>query len=224
MRAMILAAGRGERMRPLTDRLPKPLLSVGGKPLIVHHIEKLARAGIRSIVINHAWLGDKLVSALGDGQQWGVEIRWSDESDGGLETAGGIRHALPLLGNEPFLVVNGDIWLACDYDAFVSRSLDAGQLGHLWLVDNPPQHPRGDFSLQGDRVVDLPGLTFCGVALYRPEAFADMPEGKAPLRPCFERWMAAGQLSGSHLTCEWHDIGTPERLAWLDAQLLQVSL
>ncbi|MBP8173560.1 MAG: nucleotidyltransferase family protein [Aeromonadaceae bacterium] len=218
MRAMILAAGRGERMRPLTDILPKPLLPVGGKPLIVHHIEKLARAGVTEIIINHAWLGDKLVAALGDGTPWGVSIRWSAERDGGLETAGGIRRALPLLGDAPFLVVNGDIWLDADYGQFVEKDL-AGDLGHLWLVDNPPQHPHGDFSLLGDRVINQPGLTFCGVALYRPAAFAIMAEGKAPLKPWFLRWMDEGRLGGSYLACEWHDIGTPERLAALDSQL-----
>lgn len=219
MRAMILAAGRGERMRPLTDELPKPLLSVGGKPLIVHHIEKLRAAGIRELVINHAWLGDKLEAALGDGSRFGVQICWSAEVNGGLETAGGIRQALPLLGEAPFLVVNGDIWLDGDYDGFVQQSLGV-DLAHLWLVDNPPQHPQGDFTLRDGRVLAQPALTFSGVALYQPRAFADMPPGKAPLLPWFRRWIAADQVSGSHLRVEWRDIGTPERLMQLD-QLLQ---
>ena len=218
MRVMILAAGRGERMRPLTDALPKPLLCVGGKPLIVHHIEKLVRAGVRELVINHAWLGDKLEAALGDGSAYGVRIRWSAEEPGGLETAGGIRQALPLLGDDPFLVVNGDIWLDCDYAQFVQQPLGT-DLAHLWLVDNPPQHPQGDFCLQQGRVLDRPGLTFSGVALYQPEAFADVPCGKVPLRPWFQRWIAAGRVGGSHLQADWRDIGTPQRLAELDGQL-----
>ena len=218
MRVMILAAGRGERMRPLTDVLPKPLLCVGGKPLIVHHIEKLVRAGVRELVINHAWLGDKLEAALGDGSAYGVRIRWSAEEPGGLETAGGIRQALPLLGDDPFLVVNGDIWLDCDYAQFVQQQLGT-DLAHLWLVDNPPQHPQGDFCLQQGRVLDRPGLTFSGVALYQPEAFADVPCGKVPLRPWFQHWIAAGRVGGSHLQADWRDIGTPQRLTELDDQL-----
>ena len=220
MRAMILAAGRGERMRPLTDELPKPLLCVGGKPLIVHHIEKLRAAGIRELVINHAWLGDKLEAALGDGSRFGVQIRWSAEVAGGLETAGGIRQALPLLGEAPFLVVNGDIWLDGDYAVFVQQSLGE-DLAHLWLVDNPPQHPQGDFSLRQGRVLAQPALTFSGVALYQPQAFAEVPAGKQPLLPWFRRWIAADQVSGSHLQVEWRDIGTPERLVQLD-QLLRI--
>ncbi|MGL4205055.1 MAG: N-acetylmuramate alpha-1-phosphate uridylyltransferase MurU [Aeromonadaceae bacterium] len=218
MRAMILAAGRGERMRPLTDASPKPLLCVGGKPLIVHHIEKLARAGIRELVINHAWLGEKLEAELGDGQAFGVKIAWSPEPSGGLETAGGIRQALPLLGDEPFLVINGDIWLDCDYAQFAQPHVTT-QLAHLWLVDNPPQHPEGDFSLQVGRVIDKKGLTFSGVAQYRPQAIAAVPEGKVPLLPWFRRWIAAGEVTGSHLQADWRDIGTPERLAELDAYL-----
>ena len=218
MRVMILAAGRGERMRPLTDALPKPLLTVGGKPLIVHHIEKLVRAGVRELVINHAWLGEKLESALGDGSAYGVRIHWSPEASGGLETAGGIRQALPLLGDAPFLVINGDIWLDCDYAQFVQQPL-AGDLAHLWLVDNPPQHPQGDFCLQQGRVLDCPGLTFSGVALYQPQAFAEVPAGKVPLRPWFQRWIAAGRVAGSHLLADWRDIGTPQRLAELDHEL-----
>ena len=222
MRVMILAAGRGERMRPLTDAWPKPLLSVGGKPLIVHHIEKLVRAGVRELVINHAWLGDKLESALGDGSAYGVRIHWSPEASGGLETAGGIRQALPLLGDAPFLVINGDIWLDCDYDGFVRQAL-GNDLAHLWLVDNPPQHPQGDFTLQQGRVLAQPALTFSGVALYHPQAFAEVPAGKQPLLPWFRRWIAADQVSGSHLRVEWRDIGTPERLMQLD-QLLRTRL
>ncbi|MCR3928946.1 MULTISPECIES: N-acetylmuramate alpha-1-phosphate uridylyltransferase MurU [Aeromonas] len=218
MKAMILAAGRGERMRPLTDLLPKPLLAAGGKPLIVHHIEKLAAAGVTQLVINHAWLGHKLVAALGDGSALGVSIHWSAE-ESALETAGGIVQALPLLGSEPFLVINGDTWLDLDYRALVSQPLGE-DLAHLWLVPNPPQHPQGDFSLQAGRVLDTPALTFSGVGLYHPAAFAGLPCGARKLAPLLRDWMAQGRVGGSLLAGEWRDIGTVDRLRELDEQLL----
>lgn len=218
MKAMILAAGRGERMRPLTDLLPKPLLAAGGKPLIVHHIEKLAAAGVTQLVINHAWLGHKLVAALGDGSALGVSIHWSAE-ESALETAGGIVQALPLLGREPFLVINGDTWLDLDYRALVSQPLGE-DLAHLWLVPNPPQHPQGDFSLQAGRVLDTPALTFSGVGLYHPAAFAGLPCGARKLAPLLRDWMAQGRVGGSLLAGEWRDIGTVDRLRELDEQLL----
>ncbi|MBP8079053.1 MAG: nucleotidyltransferase family protein [Aeromonas sp.] len=218
MKAMILAAGRGERMRPLTDLLPKPLLAAGGKPLIVHHIEKLKAAGVTTLVINHAWLGHKLVAALGDGSALGVSIHWSAE-ESALETAGGIVQALPLLGSEPFLVINGDTWLDLDYRALVSQPL-GDDLAHLWLVPNPPQHPQGDFSLQAGRVLDTPALTFSGVGLYHPAAFAGLPCGARKLAPLLRDWMALGRVGGSLLAGEWRDIGTVDRLRELDEQLL----
>ena len=218
MKAMILAAGRGERMRPLTDLLPKPLLAAGGKPLIVHHIEKLAAAGVTQLVINHAWLGHKLVAALGDGSALGVSIHWSAE-ESALETAGGIVQALPLLGSEPFLVINGDTWLDLDYRALVNQPL-GDDLAHLWLVPNPPQHPQGDFSLQAGRVLDTPALTFSGVGLYHPAAFAGLPCGARKLAPLLRDWMALGRVGGSLLAGEWRDIGTVDRLRELDEQLL----
>lgn len=218
MKAMILAAGRGERMRPLTDLLPKPLLAAGGKPLIVHHIEKLAAAGVTQLVINHAWLGHKLVAALGDGSALGVSIHWSAE-ECALETAGGIVQALPLLGSEPFLVINGDTWLDLDYRALVNQPL-GDDLAHLWLVPNPPQHPQGDFSLQAGRVLDTPALTFSGVGLYHPAAFAGLPSGARKLAPLLRDWMAQGRVGGSLLAGEWRDIGTVDRLRELDEQLL----
>ncbi|MFQ2551864.1 N-acetylmuramate alpha-1-phosphate uridylyltransferase MurU [Aeromonas caviae] len=218
MKAMILAAGRGERMRPLTDLLPKPLLAAGGKPLIVHHIEKLKAAGVTTLVINHAWLGHKLVAALGDGSALGVSIHWSAE-ESALETAGGIVLALPLLGREPFLVINGDTWLDLDYRALVSQPLGE-DLAHLWLVPNPPQHPQGDFSLQAGRVLDTPALTFSGVGLYHPAAFAGLPCGARKLAPLLRDWMAQGRVGGSLLAGEWRDIGTVDRLRELDEQLL----
>ncbi len=218
MKAMILAAGRGERMRPLTDLLPKPLLAAGGKPLIVHHIEKLKAAGVTTLVINHAWLGHKLVAALGDGSALGVSIHWSAE-ESALETAGGIVQALPLLGSEPFLVINGDTWLDLDYRALVSQPL-GDDLAHLWLVPNPPQHPQGDFSLQAGRVLDTPALTFSGVGLYHPAAFAGLPCGARKLAPLLRDWMVQGRVGGSLLAGEWRDIGTVDRLRELDEQLL----
>lgn len=218
MKAMILAAGRGERMRPLTDLLPKPLLAAGGKPLIVHHIEKLKAAGVTNLVINHAWLGHKLVAALGDGSALGVSIHWSAE-ESALETAGGIVQALSLLGREPFLVINGDTWLDLDYRALVNQPL-GDDVAHLWLVPNPPQHPQGDFSLQTGRVLDTPALTFSGVGLYHPAAFAGLPCGARKLAPLLREWMAQGRVGGSLLAGEWRDIGTVDRLRELDEQLL----
>ncbi|WP_429122028.1 N-acetylmuramate alpha-1-phosphate uridylyltransferase MurU [Aeromonas veronii] len=217
MKAMILAAGRGERMRPLTDLLPKPLLAVGGKPLIVHHIEKLKAAGVTELVINHAWLGHKLVESLGDGRALGVTIHWSAE-ESALETAGGIVQALPLLGAEPFLVINGDTWLDLDYHTLVSQPL-GDDLAHLWLVPNPPQHPSGDFALQGGRVMDTPAFTFSGVGLYDPAAFAGLAGGARKLAPLLRDWMAQGRVGGSLLAGEWRDIGTVDRLRELDDQL-----
>ncbi|WP_323064778.1 N-acetylmuramate alpha-1-phosphate uridylyltransferase MurU [Aeromonas jandaei] len=217
MKAMILAAGRGERMRPLTDLLPKPLLAVGGKPLIVHHIEKLKAAGVTELVINHAWLGHKLVESLGDGSALGVTIRWSAE-ESALETAGGIIQALPLLGDEPFLVINGDTWLDLDYRSLVEQYLGE-HLAHLWLAPNPPQHPAGDFALQAGKVVDTPAFTFSGVGLYRPAAFAGLPAGARKLAPLLREWMAQGRVGGSLLAGGWRDIGTVDRLRELDEQL-----
>jgi MurNAc alpha-1-phosphate uridylyltransferase len=221
MRAMILAAGRGERMRPLTDTCPKPLLPAGGKPLIVWHLEALAEAGIRDIVINHAHLGDRIEAALGDGSPFGVNLRYSPEPPGALETAGGIRHALPLLGDAPFLVVNGDIW--CDWDLARAQRIDLGNsLAHIVLVDNPPHHPEGDFSLLGDRIDNGPSrrLTFTGIGVYAPALFADLPDNtphklRYPLRAAAD----AGRLKGEYHGGRWEDIGTPERLAALDAEL-----
>lgn len=217
MKAMILAAGRGERMRPLTDLLPKPLLAVGGKPLIVHHIEKLKSAGVTELVINHAWLGHKLVEVLGDGSALGVTIHWSAE-ESALETAGGIVQALPLLGAAPFLVINGDTWLDLDYHTLLSQPL-GDDLAHLWLVPNPPQHPSGDFALQGGRVMDMPAFTFSGVGLYDPAAFAGLAGGARKLAPLLRDWMAQGRVGGSLLAGEWRDIGTVDRLRELDDQL-----
>lgn len=219
MRAMILAAGLGTRLRPLTLHTPKPLLEVGGKPLIVWHIEALARAGVADIVINTAWLGDKLVDALGDGSQFGVKISWSHE-DEPLETAGGIQKALPLLGSEPFILVNGDVWTRFDLTALVHKALGE-DLGHLVLVQNPLQHPHGDFVLENGRITQhgKQKLTFAGISLLSPKLFESLSAGKAPLAPILRQAMDAGQISGECLQTHWVDVGTIERLAELDQQI-----
>lgn len=220
MKAMILAAGRGERMRPLTDHTPKPLLKVGGKPLIVWHLERLAAAGCNEIVINHAHLGAQIEAELGNGARWGVSIAYSAEGTA-LETAGGIARALPLLGEMPFLVVNGDIFTDVDFGR-LQHAPAPGRLAHLVLVDNPPQHAQGDFCLEGDALT-LNGarrLTFSGVAVYRPQLFAEVaPDRPAKLAPILHNLIAHGQASGEHHAGVWHDIGTPARLHALDAQL-----
>lgn len=224
MKAMILAAGRGERMRPLTDTCPKPLLPVGGKPLIVWHIERLAAAGFRGLVINHAHLGAMIEEALGDGAQFGVSIRYSPEVTA-LETAGGIATALPLLadGGRPFAVVNGDVY--CDYD-FAALAQAAENLGHdlarLVLVPNPAHNPKGDFALNGERIASEGETrhTFSGIGLYRPELFASTPPGlPAKLAPLLRQSMHDGRVSGELFPGRWVDVGTPQRLAELDAEL-----
>lgn len=220
---MVLAAGRGERMRPLTDHLPKPLLSVGGKPLIVWHLERLAAAGFEDVVINHAHLGEKLVASLGDGAVFGVRIHWSAEPAGALETAGGIAQALPLLGSDPFLVINGDVY--CDWPLRQARSHVLGEdLAHLLLVPNPAHHPQGDFALQGGRVHDTVAnegkLTFAGIGIYQPVLFAELSPGQpAKLAPLLREAMHNGRVSGECHVGRWEDVGTPERLAALDVEL-----
>lgn len=224
MKAMILAAGRGERMRPLTDATPKPLLVAGGKPLMVRHVEALVRADIRDIVVNHAHLGHLIEAALGDGGRFGARLRYSPEGEA-LETAGGIARALPLLGGEPFVVVNGDI--ACDFDyahlpplAIAMRT--RGLLAHLVLVPNPPHHPQGDFALREGKVSEegTPRLTFSGIGLYDPALFAGIAGGaKAKLAPLLRTAMAAGAVSGELHEGLWMDVGTPERLEALDRLL-----
>ena len=232
-KAMILAAGRGERMRPLTDHTPKPLLSVGGKPLIVWHIERLRAAGFTELVINHAHLGHRLEEALGDGAAFGVHIAWSPEASA-LETAGGIRHALPLLGDAPFIVVNGDVF--CDADLGQLRraaetlgkdtycELAPGDLAHLLMVDNPEHHPAGDFHLDAGAHLHAEGsprLTFSGLGAYHPALFAELADGSpARLAPLLRTAMDAGRIGGSYHGGRWVDVGTPARLAALDAALL----
>ncbi len=242
---MILAAGRGERMRPLTDHTPKPLLEVGGKPLIVWHIEKLVNAGITELVINHAHLGVQIEAALGDGSRFGAQIQYSPETRA-LETAGGIANALPFLcplhagggaiDGAPFAVINGDIY--CNYDFALLHEHAAllhanGDAAHLVLVNNPEHHPNGDFLLQAERVIPTDDqrlasngsrLTFSGIGIYDPGLFSHIPRGSvAPLAPLLRAQIALGKISGEHYAGLWVDVGTPQRLLELDLQLRKES-
>ena len=223
MKAMILAAGFGERMRPLTDHTPKPLLRAGGRPLIDYHLASLAAAGVSEVVINVSHLAEQVVAFCGDGSRWGLDIAFSHE-DTPLETAGGILQALPLLGEASFLVVNGDIWTDVALRPLVDRALAPDTHAHLVLVDNPPQHPLGDFVLDGGgrlayRAENEAGLTYAGVGIYSPALFEGLAPGKTPLRPLLDAAIGAGRLSGEHHHGAWHDVGTPERLKDLDAAL-----
>ena len=211
MKAMILAAGRGECMRPLTDTTPKPLLRIGGQTLIERQVHALVRAGMTELVINHDHFGEQIVKALGDGTAYGADITYSPETGRALETGGGIFNALPLLGSDPFLVVNSDIWT--DF-AFEQLPTQPDGLAHLVMVDNPEHHPQGDFSLStGQLSQSGPAmLTFSGIGVYRPELFSDCTAGAFPLAPLLRQAMDAGQVSGEHYTGSWFDIGTPERL------------
>ncbi len=213
-RAMVLAAGRGERLRPLTDRTPKPLLCVRGKPLIVHHLEKLSRLGVKQVVINLAWLGERIAAALGDGAQWSLRIRYSDEGGEALETGGGIFQALPWLGPAPFLVVNADVFTELDYSAL---QIAPEALAQLVLVSNPSHHPHGDFALDDGLVLEQgsPRWTYAGIGLYRPELFEGCSPGKFPLLPLLKRAIAARRLRGQLYGGLWSDVGTVERLAAL---------
>jgi len=217
--AMILAAGRGTRMRELTDHCPKPLLEVAGKSLIEYHIQALAKAGIQHIVINTAYLGHMLEAALGDGSRWGVNIQYSHEQELGLETAGGIINALPLLGEEPFIVVNGDVW--SDYD-FAQLKLGDEHLAKLVLVNNPEHNPKGDFAIDADKLLSmfsLPRYTFSGISIYHPDFFEGLPNGFLALREPLRQGIQKGCISAEYYSGDWQDIGTPERLAELEQQL-----
>jgi len=234
---MILAAGRGERMRPLTDSMPKPLIPVADKPLIVWHLERLAQAGIREVVINHAWLGDMLASRLGDGSAFGLRIRYSAETHA-LETAGGIATALPQLGSEPFLVINGDIW--CDWDPaqaieIAGQLKNKAELGWLLMVPNPTHHPEGDFVLQASGKICTPERTpaqppasrqtFAGIGIYQPALFAQTRAGQpAKLAPLLRTAMERNLISGSLHAGKWVDVGTPERLEDLERYIKHVML
>ena len=216
--AMILAAGRGERMRPLTDHTPKPLLKAGGEPLIHHQLATLTRSGFRRVVINHSYLGHMLEAALGDGSRWGLSIAYSPEPTPALGTGGGIYKALPLLGGDPFLVINGDVWTDFDY---AHIDIPGNSLAHLVLVGNPPHHAEGDFSLVNGQVSETGGgrLTFSGIGVYRHALFAGCGGGSFPLGPLLRRTTTSGGVSGKFYPGRWIDVGTPERLRALDELL-----
>jgi N-acetyl-alpha-D-muramate 1-phosphate uridylyltransferase len=219
MRAMILAAGRGERMRPLTDTRPKPLLEVGGKPLIQYHLEALGQAGIRDIVVNLAWQGELIRRALGDGKRFGVQIRYSDEPAGALETGGGILAALPLLGPGPFLVISGDIWSDFALASCIDR-LAADDVAHFVVAPNPGFHAQGDFGLESGRLVDrAPRFTYANIGVLRAEFFAGRQPGRFALAPLMFEWIRQGRVSGELFLGRWHNLGTPMQLAELDAEL-----
>ncbi|WP_298771929.1 N-acetylmuramate alpha-1-phosphate uridylyltransferase MurU [uncultured Shewanella sp.] len=217
MKAMILAAGRGERLRPLTDHVPKPLVKVNEKSLIQYHIENLARIGVQDIVINLAWLGDKIIHALGSGEQWGVRLHYSQEETA-LDTGGGIKHALPLLGDAPFLVINGDIFI----DELPSLpALKQEQQAYVWLVDNPTHNPRGDFCLVNEKVKTsgYNMLTFSGIGLYCPSFFSQCEDNSFPLGPLLRKKMEQNTVLGTHMTTFWCDVGTIDRLDALEKRL-----
>lgn len=224
MKAMILAAGRGERMRPLTDTTPKPLLKVGNERLIGWHLRRLKQAGIQEIVINHAWLGKTIEATLKNGSDYGVQITYSAEGEKGLETAGGIANALPFLGDEPFLVVNGDVFTDMDFQAAVqeAKRLPENQMAYLWLVNNPEHHPKGDFFLENNNLIVEESRegrrgTFSGIGLYRPSLFEGIaPNSVAKLAPLLRQAMAKKQVGGAFYDGLWIDVGTPERLRLAD--------
>ena len=215
MKAMVLAAGRGERLRPLTDHAPKPMLVVRGKPLVVWHLEALARAGVREAVINLSWLGDSIRDAVGSGEQFGLKVQYSEESAGALEVGGGIYRALPLLGAAPFIVVNGDTFTDLD---FARLEIGPTALAHLVLVPNPEHHPRGDFVLRGREISasEAPRLTYAGIGVYRPELFAHCAPGRFPLLPLLQAAIAARRLTGERYDGAWTDVGSVRRLAALN--------
>ncbi|GGK11768.1 N-acetylmuramate alpha-1-phosphate uridylyltransferase MurU [Luteimonas terricola] len=237
MKALVFAAGLGERMRPLTDTTPKPLLEAGGQPLIAWHLERLAATGVRDVVVNTSWLASQFPERLGDGSRWGLRIHYSYEGETPLETGGGMLHALPLLGDAPFIAVNGDVW--CDFDfARLPREPDGD--AHLVLVDNPGHHPAGDFVLAADGRVHSEHaggtrLTFAGIGVYRPsllDAWRDVI-GEAPgadrtpprfkLAPLLRAAMVRGAASGEHHRGPWTDVGTPQRLHALSRQVTSGS-
>jgi MurNAc alpha-1-phosphate uridylyltransferase len=218
LKAMILAAGRGERMRPLTETLPKPMLEVGGHRLIEYHLAALAAIGVRDVVINLSWQGERIRAALGDGAAQGVAIRYSEEGPEPLGTGGGIVAALPLLGAGPFMVLNGDVWT--DFELRLLR-MPVDSLAHLVLVANPGHHPAGDYGLESDGRAHAGAerLTYSGIGMFDPALFSDQDRGFLPLKPLLDASLAAGRLTGQRHTGAWRDVGTPERLAALDAEL-----
>lgn len=223
IKAMILAAGRGKRLRPITDDIPKPLVAVNGKPLIEYHLEKLSAAGVTEVVINHAWLGEKLEKTLGDGSRWQLNIHYSAEPEGGLETAGGIINALPLLGDQPFVVVNGDVYSDYDYGQLIkqAQAMRASDLlGHLVVVPSPEHNPNGDFGLTADNMLQAQGsYTFAGLSVLSPKLFAGMSVDFIALAPILREAMQQGLISGCLSENYWSDVGTIERLQATEAEL-----
>ncbi|MBM0108472.1 nucleotidyltransferase family protein [Steroidobacter sp. S1-65] len=222
MRAMILAAGRGERMRPLTDHTPKPLLPVAGKPMIQYHIEALAAAGVREVVINLAWLGQQICAALGNGSQFGVRIHYSDEGDAALETGGGVFQALPVLagpsGTDAFIVVSGDIWTEYAFAAAMEKLAD-DDVAHLVVVPNPDFHTRGDFGLADGRLLDSgERYTYANIGVFRPEFFVGCKPGRFPIAPLMFDWIRKGRVSGELYQGVWHNVGTPRQLEQIDQE------
>ena len=219
MKAMILSAGYGKRLRPLTDRIPKPLVPVGGKPLVVHHLEKLAGAGFREIVINLGHLGSKIPETLGDGSSWGLNIAYSDEGPEPLETGGGITKALPLLGEETFLVVNGDVWCDLDFSS-IPGQLAENDDALLFLVPKPKWREKGDFSLAGNRVIesDEPNLLYAGIALYHPRILEGAAVEKFSIVPRLRQSIASDRVGGILHDGSWDDVGTPERLKAIQSE------
>lgn len=225
MKAMILAAGRGERMRPLTDETPKPLLHVAGKRLIEYHIENLQRAGVQEVVINHAWLGSQLPACLGTGQRYGLRIYYSDEGDTALETAGGVIQALPFLGADPFILVNADVWTDYEYSNLHALSPGNNNLLHLILVKNPEHNPGGDFGLDdNNRLLDEAVYTYSGIGVYSPQVFSGYTSGVRPLAPIIRDRIQAQQATGEVYCGAWTDVGTPARLNELDLLLSGKSI
>ncbi len=216
MKAMILAAGRGSRLRPLTDTVPKPLVQVQGQPLIVHHLMKLADVGVTEIVINHAWLGDQIEACLGDGSQWGVSIQYSPENDGGLETGGGVYQALPLLGDEPFILISADIFMSMSYHDLVHfQSMDA--LAHLVLVENPEHNPNGDFGLTPQGLLTNEAqYTYSGISVVSPQLWKGFEAGVYPIAPMWRKAIEQQQCTAELFIGDWSDVGTPERLEALN--------
>lgn len=223
MKAMILAAGRGERLRPHTDSTPKPLLKAGRFRLIEYIIQALVKAGIKEIIINTAHLADQFPAILGSGEQYGVKITYSLEQEGGLETAGGIINALHLLGSEPFLIVNGDIWTDYNYQALIQKALTADRLCHLVMIANPAHNPNGDFALRGDELKQEgeKKYTYSGIGIYHPALFSDLAVQRLPLKPILLKAMDKHQISGELYQGAWSDIGTVERLEALAISLVQ---
>ncbi|RYV00622.1 mannose-1-phosphate guanylyltransferase [Shewanella sp. OPT22] len=213
MKAMILAAGRGKRLKPFTDSTPKPLIKINNKPLICYHLEKLAKAGVKEVIINTAWLGEQITQALGDGEKWGLKISYSHESEA-LETGGGIKKALPLLGDDPFLVINGDIFIDELPASITDFVMPENALACLWLVENPKHNPDGDYALKVNQIIESKNdkLTFSGIGIYRKELFNDSPNGAFATPLLFNQAIQKKQLFGEKLNGYWNDVGTPQRL------------